>query len=67
MKSYNVLNDNNSSTDWNFPLKFISIVTGSDRKYNKGWIFLTLKFNLISILYNIYLYIYQPEIYYLGK
>jgi hypothetical protein len=51
MKSYNVLNDNNCSTDWSFPLKFISIVTGSDRKYNKGWIFLTLKFNLISIIY----------------
>ena len=45
----------------------ISIVTGSDRKYNKLWIFLTLKFNLISILYNIYLYSYQHEIYYLGK
>jgi hypothetical protein len=67
IKRYNVLNDNNCSTDWSFPLKFISIVTGSDRKYNKGWIFLTLKFNLISILYNIYLYIYQLEIYYLGK
>jgi hypothetical protein len=51
MKSYNVLNDTNCSTDWSFPLKFISIVTGSDRKYNKGWIFLTLKFNLISIIY----------------
>jgi hypothetical protein len=45
----------------------ISIVTGSDRNYNKVWIFLTLKFNLIFILCNIYSYSYQPEIYYPGK
>ena len=67
IKSYNLLNYNNCSTHWTFSLKFIAIVTGSDRKYNKVWIFLAIKFNLISIFYNIYLYSYQPEIYFLAK